>query len=112
MFEELNKIVDFINNGNTVNPVLDISSEAERIVRQLLNVPGMTLTNTYDFDKAMPILKLKEGTILKLYINPFGVKHVFLTNNSGKAIFAGFVGWVHSYELDKAIKQICEVFSH
>lgn len=108
MFDELNKIVDFISSGNTVNPALDISPEAEKIVRNLLNVPGMTLTNTYDFNKAMPILRLNEGTILKFYKNPLGVKHVFLAKNSGEVIFAGFVGWIHSYELDKAIKQICE----
>lgn len=111
MFEELNKVVDFIDNSNQVNPASDITPEAEKIVRKLLNVPGMTLTNTYDFNKAMPILKLKEGTILKFYKNPLGVKHVFLSNNLGQAFFAGYVGWTHSHELDKAIKQICEEFS-
>lgn len=111
MIEKINEFIQYLSDGNTISPASDISLEAEKIARKLLNVPGMTLTNTYDFNKAFPILKLKEGTVLKFYKNPLGVKHIFLANHLGEVIFAGFVGWIHSYGLDKAVKQICEEFS-
>lgn len=111
MIDRINEFIQYLSDGNTICPASDITPEAERITRKLLDVPGMTLTNTYDFKKSMPILKLKEGTVLKFYKNPFGVKHVFLANRLGEVIFAGFVGWIHSYGLDKSIKQICEEFS-
>jgi hypothetical protein len=111
MIEKINEFIQYLSDGNTICPASDISPEAEKIARKLLNVPGMTLTNTYDFNKALPILKLKEGTVLRFYKNPFGVKHIFLANNSGEVFFAGFVGWIHSDGLDKAIKQICQEFS-
>lgn len=73
-----------------------ISKSISKSVIKILNgVPGMTIAHHRDFEKAIPIFTLNDGSVVKTYKNPVGVDHVFLANKQGKMIFGGFVGWIH-----------------
>ena len=106
MFQNLGLIVDKVHNWGKPSIASDIKPTTEKIVEILLDVPGMILTNPKYFNEAVPIFKLKEGNLLKLYKNLVGVDHVFLADNSGKMVFGGYVLWHHSEGLKLAIKRI------
>lgn len=106
MFENLGKVVDKVNECKKTSVASSINLGTEKIVEILLDVPGMTVTNEKHFTESMPILKLKEGTVVKLYRNLIGVDHVFLADSSGKMVFGGYVLWHYSEALKAAIKRI------
>lgn len=83
---------------------------SESAINILKKVPGITKAHRRDFNKATPIFTLKDGTVVKIYKNPVGVDHIFLESKQGKMIFGGFVGWIHSQGLKKAINQIKKKF--
>ena len=65
----------------------------------------MTLAHSRDFKRAPPLFTLKDETVVKHFINPAQVKHIFLSHND-KMIFGGYVGWIHNKNLDNTIKNI------
>ena len=86
-----------------------VLSEARTItatIAQLRSVPGMTDAHPKDFDRSQPIATLKDGTILRTWSNPLGVKHIFLENDRGECEFGGYVGWVHNDGLDQMIESM------
>ena len=91
------------------DPKVIVLSEARSImetISQLRSVPGMTDAHPKDFERSQPIATLKDGTVLRIWNNPLGVKHIFLQNDRGECEFGGYVGWVHSDGLDRAIETI------
>lgn len=91
--------------------VNDICETAQQVIEILLNVPGMTQAHSRDFHRSQPIFKLKEEILVRIYKNLLIVQHIFLANTRGEMIFGGFVGWIHSRELENAKKIIKERFS-
>ncbi len=83
-----------------------ISPLAAQVVKTLLNVPGMTIAHSRDFKKARPLFKLKDETTVRLFINPVGVKHIFLADSENKMIFGGYVGWIHNKGFDETLEEI------
>ena len=80
-----------------------ISKLTEEVIKDLENVPGMTFAEERDFKKSRPIFILRDKTVVRTWKNPLGVEHIFLADNNGKIIYGGFVGWIHSDGLKKAI---------
>ena len=76
------------------------------VVEILNNVPGMTPSHSRDFWRATPLFTLQDGYVLKTYKNPVGVDHIFIADNNKNMVFGGFVGWIHSEGLLKAIETI------
>lgn len=106
MFENIGKVVDEISKWKKPSVASNINFGTEKIVEILLDVPGMTVCNAKHFNEALPIFKLKEGTVVKLYRNLIGVEHVFIADNSGKMVFGGYVLWHYSESLKASIKKI------
>ncbi len=83
----------------------------DEVISLLNQVPGMTQAHNRDFDRAVPKFKLCDGSVVRTWKNPVGVDHVFLADKSGKMIFGGFVGWIHSAGFHQAIAQIQKDFT-
>ena len=91
------------------DPKIIVLSEARTImetISQLRSVPGMTDAHPKDFEQSQPVATLKDGTVLRTWSNPLGVKHIFLENDRGECEFGGYVGWVHSDGLDQMIESM------
>ena len=98
-----------IKNFWAENPKNIVLSEARPVmetISQLRSVPGMTDAHPKDFERSQPIATLKNGTIVRIWDNLLGVKHIFLENDRGECEFSGYVGWVHRDGLDRAIKSV------
>jgi len=78
----------------------------EQVVNILNRVPGMTVAHPRDFRRSVPRFILADGSVVKTWKNPVGVDHVFIADQNGDMIFGGFVGWIHSEDLYRAIIQI------
>lgn len=87
------------------------SNILDQVMSILNQVPGMTEAHKRDFDRAVPKFKLCDGSVVKTWTNPVAVDHVFLADKSGKMIFGGFVGWIHSDGFHQAIAQIQRDFT-
>ncbi|MCC5645879.1 hypothetical protein LC607_23675 [Nostoc sp. CHAB 5824] len=106
------KAIDYLKEWNTEAEIASsISQTAQQVVEILVNVPGMTMAHSRDFQRATPFFALKDRTIVKIFINPAQVKHIFLADSNNKMIFGGYVGWIHTKNLDEAIENIKEEFS-
>ncbi len=101
------KGIDWLQEWNTEAEIASsISQNAQKAVEILINVPGMTQAHSRDFLRATPIFTLKDGTVIKIFINPAHVKHIFLGDSKNKMIFGGYVGWIHTKGLTQAIEKI------
>ena len=95
-----------IQNFWAENPKNIVFSEARSVmetISKLRSVPGMTDAHPKGFNRSQPIMTLKDGTIVRIWNDLLGVKHIFLENDRGECEFGGYVGWVHRDGLDRAI---------
>lgn len=83
----------------------------KEVMAILENVPGMTSAHHRDFKSSDPIMRLRDGTVVRTWKNPIGVDHVFLGDRNDKMIYGGFVGWIHSESLQKALIRIRRDFT-
>jgi hypothetical protein len=105
------KAFDYLREWNTEAEIASsISQMTQQVVELLVNVPGMTMAHSRDFERATPYFTLKDETVVKIYMNPAQVKHIFLADCNNKMIFGGFVGWIDTKNLNEAIAQIKEEF--
>ncbi|MBD2385447.1 hypothetical protein [Cylindrospermum sp. FACHB-282] len=106
------KAIDYLVEWNTEAEIASsISQTTQQVVEILVNVPGMTMAHSRDFKRATPLFTLKDRTVVKLFINPAQVKHIFLANSNNKMIFGGYVGWIHHKNLNEAIDNIKKKFN-
>lgn len=106
------KAIDYLKEWNTEAEIASsISQTAQKVVEILVNVPGMTMAHSRDFQRATPLFTLKDQTVVKIFINPAQVKHIFLADDKSKMIFGGYVGWIHTKEMNKAIDEIKKEFT-
>ncbi|MDS3860105.1 hypothetical protein RIF25_04725 [Thermosynechococcaceae cyanobacterium BACA0444] len=71
------KIHDSVEDWNNPASVSnEISKVSEQVVEFLNRVPGMIQAHSRDFKRAMPIFKLRDGSVVKAWKNPVGVNHV------------------------------------
>ncbi|BAY79799.1 hypothetical protein NIES25_62870 (plasmid) [Nostoc linckia NIES-25] len=94
--------------ANTVNMTVDVTKEVMAILE---NVPGMSRAHHRDFKSSNPIMKLRDGTVVRVWKNPVGVDHIFLGDGNGNMIYGGFVGWIHTESLNQALTLIRRDFT-
>ncbi|MHC5724685.1 MAG: hypothetical protein ACYT04_47785 [Nostoc sp.] len=101
------KGIDWLEEWNTEAEIAtSISQIAQKAVEILVNIPGMTQAHSRDFRRARPIFTLKDGTLIKVFINPGNVNHIFLADRNNKMLFGGYVGWIDTKGLNQAIEKI------
>jgi hypothetical protein len=91
------------------NPPIPVRSEPElsvKLVQHLQSVPGMTDAHWRDFYHSKPCLRFNDGTTIRTWKNPIQVEHVFVADSDGQCLYAGFVGWIHTENLRKALEDI------
>ncbi|MHC5938374.1 hypothetical protein [Nostoc sp.] len=101
------KGIDWLEEWNTEAEIAtSIYQIAQKVVEILVNVPGITQAHSRDFRRARPIFTLKDGTVIKVFVNPANVKHIFLADSNNKMLFGGYVGWIDTKGLNQAIEKI------
>lgn len=90
----------------TEPPRLDRAPEVSHIIQRLSATPGMTNASRSDLPRAHAVLAFQNGVTISLYKNALGVDHVFVTDHTGACVFGGYVGWIHSAGLERAIADI------
>lgn len=88
--------------GNLVGEIIS----ANPVIQKLQNIPGMTDGHIRDFSNAKIVMTLKDGNTIRVWRNPLGVDHVFVSDPDGRCLYAGFVGWLHSEELKLTLHDI------
>lgn len=84
---------------------------AAEVIRDLLNVPGITPASSRDLKRSQNIFQLSDGTVVSVFVNPVGCQHVFLSNEKRECIFGGFTGWVHNNGLKSKIQELKEKYT-
>lgn len=72
----------------------------DAVIDRLQAVPGMTDGHLRDFFRATVRFHLRHGGTVRTWINGVGVHHVFVADAAGRCLYAGFVGWLHTHELE------------
>ncbi|MBE9079953.1 alpha/beta hydrolase [Romeria aff. gracilis LEGE 07310] len=85
-------------------PLVELT-ERDRAIRQLQEIPGMTDTHTRNFGQARPWGTLADGSVLHTWQSPVGVHHVYLADPVS-CCYAGFVGWPHTGELYRTLREM------
>jgi hypothetical protein len=90
-----------------INVTKDVSKPTVmQIVNQFQRVEGMTDADKADFPKSHPHIIFKNGVTIHIWRNYVGVDHVFITDHSGKCVYGGYVGWIHSKYLHKVLQTL------
>lgn len=82
----------------------------DQIVRRLQAVPGMTDGHWRGLKQSHLRITLATGGSIRTWRNAMGVDHVFVLSPQGRCLYAGFVGWLHSPDLQKALQSIEQEF--
>lgn len=77
-----------------------------QLVNQFQRVQGITDANKTDFPKSHPHLIFRNGVTVHTWKNYAGVDHVFITDHSGRCIYGGYVGWIHSKYLQNVLQTL------
>lgn len=89
-------------------PTSDLTTE---IIQYIRNIPGMTDSNYHHLARSQKSLELPQNITIRTSQNFAQVKHIFVTNDSQKCLYAGYVGWLHSSSLNKALEQLKRKYS-
>lgn len=96
------------------NPPTPVDSQPELsviLVRRLRSVPGMTDAHRRDFYRSKVYLRLGDGIEIRTWKNPLKVEHVFIADSEGQCLYAGFVGWLHTADLQQTLVGIKNKFT-
>jgi hypothetical protein len=93
-------------NASSPVPSAPSSTVSQGAIAILDQVPGMTAAHPRDFIRAIAVARLQDGSTLRTWKNPVGFDHVFLADPNHQMIYGGYVGWIHSGGLQKAIVRI------
>jgi hypothetical protein len=77
-----------------------------QLVNQFQRVQGITDADKADFPKSHPHIGFKNGVTVHTWKNYAGVDHVFITDRSGKCVYGGYVGWIHSKYLQNVLQAL------
>jgi Skp family chaperone for outer membrane proteins len=114
---ELNEQGQIVHVARPQQPQSAITDATERnttgsaeliacIIERLRRVSGMTDANWDDVVRSSKVLVFSNGINVSTWTNPARVVHVFVSDRQGACRYAGFVGWIHTKGLQKAIKEI------
>ncbi|NJO80603.1 MAG: lysophospholipase [Cyanobacteria bacterium RM1_2_2] len=84
--------------------------EYDQIIRRLHAVPGITDAHWRGFREATVAMKLDNGGTIRTWKNGLGIDHVFVASPEGKCLYAGFVGWLHTPDLEQALTEIRQAY--
>lgn len=73
---------------------------------RLRQVPGITDAHPRDALKATPFHQFPDGTTVKTWRNPWGLRHVFVVDGGGVCHYGGFVGMADDGPLARALVEI------
>jgi hypothetical protein len=85
-----------IGTSLTVLPIID----------KLQQIPGMTDAHLRGCEQATTFLTCADGTHLKVWRNPLGIHHVFVTAADGDCLYSGYVGWIHTEDLWQTLQAL------
>jgi hypothetical protein len=90
-----------------INVARDVSKPTVmQLINQLQKVQDITDANKTDLSKSHPHIVFKNGITIHTWKNYAGVDHVFITDRSGKCVYGGYVGWIHSQYLQIALQTL------
>ncbi|MDR2519030.1 MAG: hypothetical protein LBD13_06415 [Spirochaetaceae bacterium] len=89
----------------------NVGNEAAEAISELEQVPGITIASSRDLKASNILFKLRDGTVVSRYKNPFGFEHVFLSNKRGECIYGGYVGWIHNDGLLQTVEEIRQKYT-
>jgi hypothetical protein len=87
------------------------TDDARDAIAILENVPGITRAHHRDFKSSNPIMRLRDGSVVRTWKNQLGVDHVFISDRHDRMIYGGFVGWIHSEALNQVLIRIRRDFT-
>ncbi|BAW95591.1 unknown protein [[Synechococcus] sp. NIES-970] len=89
------------------NPVFPTPehSRLTDLIEHFQHVEGITPADERDFPKAVICHTFTDGITLREWVNPMGVRHIFIADPGGNCQFSAFTGWVHDKALRRAIAQ-------
>lgn len=76
----------------------------ENLIEHFNNVPGITPADEGDYSSSTIIYQFSDGMTLRTWKNLVGVDHVFIGDKNAQCVYSGFVGWIHSAALERAIE--------
>lgn len=88
--------------GAALSPPLTFHS----VIQALRAVPGMTDSHPRHFAQAKIWATFPDGSSLRIWRSPFGVTDVFVASADQQCLYSGFVGWLHSADLEKALHHL------
>jgi hypothetical protein len=92
----------------------DEEKHLENVIDYLKLVPGMTIDRLrlHSHDRPEKVLHLADGSGKLLHVvNATQIHHVYLFNKINLCCFSGYVGWMHTRKLQKAIDSIEKCWS-
>jgi hypothetical protein len=90
-----------------VNIVKDTSKPTVmQLINQLQQVKGITDADKADFQKSHPHIMFKNGVTVHTWKNHAGVDHVFVTDRTEECVYGGYVGWIHSKDLQNILQNL------
>jgi pimeloyl-ACP methyl ester carboxylesterase len=103
-------IREFWIDPKTLEETMEITL-IDEVIQRLESVPGMVDAHQRDFRRAKNVMKLKDGSTIRLWKNPVGVDHVFVASPDGQYLYGGFVGWIHAEALHQTLREIGQKYS-
>jgi hypothetical protein len=97
-------IKDFWQNPQITMPYT--ANLATKLINRLQSIPGMTDGHRRDFFRSTVYFSFHDEITIRTWKNSFGIDHVFIADKEDNCLYAGYVGWLHSLALRKALKEI------
>ena len=88
--ESLDPIRNFWGDPAIAPPAIDLASQ---FICQLRALPGITDTHYGGCARAPIVREFADGLALRMQVNLAGVTHIYLSDRTGRCLYAGFVGW-------------------
>ncbi|WAL60268.1 alpha/beta fold hydrolase [Thermocoleostomius sinensis] len=76
------------------------------IIQRIRAIPGITDGHWRGFQQAKPMITLPDGSTIRVWKNWAGIDHIFVAAADEQCLYAGFVGWLHSPDLQQALRDI------
>ena len=86
------------------------ASLTSKLIGHFKSVPGMTDARERHFPQATTIFSFSEGISIRTWVNPVGMKHIFIANQQDQCEYAACVDWIHGADLQRAIETAIRSF--
>ena len=79
---------------------------ATKVIRYLQQIPGMTDASHRYIERSQLLYRLPQGIAIRTYKNWANITHVFVTDRRESCLYAGYVGWLHHFQLRQTLKEL------